>query len=91
MNSDQLRAASCPVCRARFRGIATCSRCGADLTTLMMLSAHAYRLRQQARQALRAGDEAKALACVETAQRLQATPEGSLLRWICRVASGEGV
>jgi len=91
VNGDQLRAASCPVCRARFRGMTTCSRCGADLTMLTLLAAHAYRLRQQARQALRAGDGAKALARVETAQSLQTTPEGSLLRWICTVASGEGV
>jgi hypothetical protein len=91
MNGDQLRAAVCPVCRARFRGMTTCSRCGADLTLLTLLAARAYRLRQQARQALRVGDGASALACVEQAQSLRATLEGSLLRWICTVASGEGV
>jgi len=83
VTGDQLHAASCPVCRARFRGLATCSRCGADLTTVTQLAARAYRLRQQARQALRAGNGAEARACVEAAQNLQATPQGFLLRWIC--------
>ena len=69
--------------------MATCSRCGADLSTLTLLSARACRLRQQAREALRAGDVARALACVEAAQRLQAKPEGSLLRWICSVVNSE--
>ena len=88
MNGDQLRAASCPVCRARLRGVATCSRCGADLTTLEFLAARAYRLRQQARQALCAGDQSRARACAEEAQRLHATPQGSLLQSVCAIANG---
>lgn len=88
MNGDQQRAASCPVCRARFRGAVRCPRCGADLTALMLLSVHAYRLRQQARQALRQGDCSAALARAEQAQRLHATPEGNLLRWVCAAACG---
>ena len=83
MNGDQRCAASCPVCRARFRGAARCSRCGADLAVLMLLSAHAYRLRQRARQFLRKADCRTALDCVERAQRLRTTPEGNLLRWVC--------
>ena len=39
----------CPVCRARFRGVAVCSRCGADLARLMLLAAEAWRLREAAR------------------------------------------
>jgi len=89
MNGDPPRAGSCPVCRARFRGAAGCLRCGADLTTLMLLTAHAYRLRQQARRALQQGDCSAALACVEQAQRLHATPEGNLLRWACAAACGQ--
>jgi hypothetical protein len=83
MNGDRPPASVCPVCRARFRGVATCSRCGADLTPLMRLAAHAYRLRYQARHFLRKGDCPKALASAETAQRLHATPEGHLLHWLC--------
>lgn len=87
MSIDRLRAASCPACRARFRGVARCPRCGADLSTLMLIAAHAYRLRQQARQALRQGNCGAAQECAAQAQRLQATPQGSLLQWICMAAS----
>ena len=76
----------CPVCRARFRGSSLCSRCGADLTALMLLAAHAYVLRQSARQSLRQGDCRAALACSQAAQRLHATAEGSLLSLICTAA-----
>ena len=72
---------SCPVCRARFRGSAECSRCGADLTTLMLLAAQAYQLRQTARHWLRQGKFQAALSSVQAAQRLHATPEGRLLEW----------
>lgn len=89
MKGDPLRTASCPMCRARFRGVARCPRCGADLTALMLLSAHAYRLRQQARQALLQGDCRAALACAAKAQQWQTTPEGTLLRWVCTVACGQ--
>src|SRR6266849_2119709 len=68
----------CPVCQARFRGEAICSRCGADLTPLMLLVTRAYSLRQAARQALQAGDEQTALAAAEAAQDLHATSRGSL-------------
>ena len=80
MMSDAL---SCPVCRARFRGSAQCSRCGADLGAPMLLAAHAYALRQTARQALRRGDCASALAAAQTAQRLHSTVEGRLLSVLC--------
>ena len=76
----------CPVCRARFRGSSLCSRCGADLTALMLLEAHAYVLRQSARQSLRRGDCRAALASSQAAQRLHATSEGSLLSLICTAA-----
>jgi hypothetical protein len=83
MNSDLRSPPSCPVCGARFRGAVRCSRCGADLTALMLLAAHAYQLRQRARQSLRERDCRAALACIEKAQRLHATQDGSALRWVC--------
>lgn len=89
MNGDRPPASVCPVCRARFRGVVTCSRCGADLTPLMLLVAHAYRLRQQARHLLRRDDCSRALASVEEAQRLHATPEGHLLLWLCATVCGQ--
>jgi hypothetical protein len=84
---NDLRGSSCPVCRARFRGSSQCSRCGADLTALMLLVAHAYVLRQAARQSLRQGDWQAALDSTQAAQRLHSTPEGSLLSNVCNTAA----
>jgi queuine/archaeosine tRNA-ribosyltransferase len=54
LSSGSVRAlVRCPVCQARFRGTAEWSRCGAELTALMLLAAHVYVLRQAARQSLR--------------------------------------
>jgi hypothetical protein len=69
----------CPVCRARFRGATTCSRCGADLTTLMSLAAHAWRLRQNARRSLDQGDLEKAHAFAAEAEAICHTPAGKEL------------
>lgn len=93
MNPGQVRGPlfaglGCPVCRARFRGMATCSRCGADLTRLAFLRARAYQLRQQAREELRAGELSRALGSAEEAQRLHRTSEGSLLESLSAVANG---
>jgi hypothetical protein len=76
----------CLVCQARFRVAAECSRCGADLTALMLLAAHAYVLRQVARQSLRLGDARTALASARAAQGLHSTPEGGLLQFVCTAA-----
>jgi hypothetical protein len=54
-----------------------CSRCGADLGSLMSLMARAYQLRQEARQALQHGN-------YETAQKLAAEAQA-----ICSTRSGE--
>lgn len=51
----------CPVCSARFRASATCSRCGTDLTLLMRTAARAWVARSHCRAALLAGDLPKAL------------------------------
>ncbi len=87
MKDDLRSPPSCPVCRARFRGSSQCSRCGADLTALMLLAAHAYALRRAARQLLRQGDCPAALASAQAAQRLHFTAEGSLLSVICTAAA----
>ncbi len=70
----------CPVCRARFRGARVCSRCGADLGPLMGLAARAWRLRQQARQALERGDCVRALGLASDAQHVHRTPNGGSLQ-----------
>ena len=87
MMDDVPSQVSCPVCRARFRGSSQCSRCGADHSALMLLAAHAYLMRQAARQSLRQGDCQAALASAQAAQRLHSTVEGSLLSVICTTAA----
>lgn len=69
----------CPVCRAGFRGTATCPRCGADLTALMRLLVRAWRLREAARDSLAVGDWAAAHAHAAQAQQLHDTPAGRAL------------
>ena len=87
MKDDLRSPASCPVCKARFRGSSQCSRCGADLTSLMLLAAHAYILRRAARQSLREGDCQAALDSAQAAQRLHSTAQGSLLSVISTAAA----
>ena len=79
----------CPVCQARFRGSGTCSRCGADLESLMLLIAKAYQLRQDARRALQAGDYERAQRLASKAQATCSTQRGEDLRllssWLLRI------
>jgi hypothetical protein len=77
----------CPVCKARFRGAAQCSRCSADLRPLMLLVAHAYALRQASRRALKSRDPRSALVSARTAQGLHATAEGAVLQFTCAIVS----
>jgi predicted amidophosphoribosyltransferase len=79
----------CPVCRARFRGTRLCSRCGADLTPLMLLTARAWHLRERAREALRASDAAGALRAAAGAEKTQHTPAGAALLAVARLAGAE--
>jgi uridine phosphorylase len=69
----------CPVCRARFRGESECSRCGADLTTLMRLQVYAWQLRQTARQAILVGDPARAQTLAARAEKIHHTEPGERL------------
>ena len=75
---------ACPVCRARFRGARVCSRCGADLTPLMLLAARAWRLRQDARLAMTESDYGRALESAAAAQELQRSRSGEFLRLLAR-------
>ena len=67
----------CPVCQARFRGATECSRCGADLRTIMRLAVSAWRMREAARDAIAAGDAVGARALVVRAQEICGTPAGA--------------
>jgi len=70
----------CPVCQARFRGARICSRCGAGLEPLMLLTVKAWQLRQAARQALATGDVERALGFAIEAQGVQGAGSGDALR-----------
>jgi predicted amidophosphoribosyltransferase len=70
----------CPVCQARFRGTARCSRCGADLTPLMRLAIESWRHRESARAAIAAGNWEQAKALAEAAQQTCRTDSGESLR-----------
>jgi hypothetical protein len=70
----------CPTCRAPWRGVALCARCGTDLTALMRVAVRAWEFREAARTAL--GDEdraAEAVAWAQAACRLHPTPRGQRL------------
>jgi hypothetical protein len=80
----------CPTCRAPWRGVTICPRCGSDLTAIMRVAAKAWELREAARAALCAGDRpASALDLARAACRLHATPQGHRLLALALVASGQ--
>lgn len=70
----------CPVCQARFRGDTICSRCGADLRQLMLLTIEAWRSREASREALIREDYATAHRLALHAQQMCFTPAGDKLR-----------
>ncbi len=79
MTAGLAQAEKCPVCQARFRGVKVCSRCGADLSRLMRLSAEAWQWREWARQKIVAGEFAHGLHWAARAQGLRRTPKGEVL------------
>ena len=81
------RGLSCPVCNARFRGHAICSRCGADLGDLMRVIIAAWRLRQQSRTALVDRREDLAVDRVKAAEALHTTVLGRRLACLCALTS----
>lgn len=83
-------ARRCPACRAPWRAVATCPRCGADLAPLMRLAARAWALREAARAALLAGGAAaQALALARAAYALERTPRAQRLLALALIAGGD--
>src|SRR3989442_7716795 len=83
-------ALACPTCRAAWRGVATCPRCGADLTALMRMAVRAWDLRQAVRVALCAGNRAtEALALARAACQLHSTPYGQRLLALALLMNGQ--
>ena len=76
---DRKGSLRCPVCRAKFRGTRECSRCGADLTGIMVLSVRAQRYRANARKSLYALNFEKAHEFAAAAQKEHATQTGRKL------------
>jgi hypothetical protein len=74
----------CPTCRARFRGARVCSRCGADLTAVMLLAARAWHLRQTARAAMAVSDGGRAVEAATIAEQTQHCRSGAFLVAIAR-------
>lgn len=78
----------CPVCQARFRGASVCSRCGADLERLMRLSIESWRLRQEARRAVAAGEFSEGFELAGKAQNALGTEAGVALLAVCEWLRG---
>ena len=81
---------SCPTCRAPWRAVDTCARCGTDLLPLMRLAVRAHALREAARQALYdPGRTREALALAREAHRLQKSARSRALLALALVAEDE--
>ena len=79
----------CPTCRALWRGVTICARCGTDLAALMRVAVRAWELREAARTTLCAGDRAaEALTLARAACRLHTTPHGQRLLALGLLATG---
>ena len=82
-------AMTCPTCRAAWRGVATCPRCGTDLTALMRVAVRAWQLRQAARAALCVGNQpTEALAFARAAYQFHTTPYGQRLLALALLVNG---
>jgi hypothetical protein len=79
----------CPVCQARFRGSTECSRCGADLKTIMGLAVDAWRMRKAAREALGSGDWERARGLAARAQEICGTAAGRDLELVSGWLEGQ--
>ena len=67
------------MCRAKFRGTRECSRCGADLSGIMMLLARAQLYRADARKSIYGLNFEKARGLAAEAQKDHATETGRRL------------
>jgi predicted amidophosphoribosyltransferase len=74
----------CPVCKARFRGQRQCSRCGADLSRVMLVLARAFALRRQTKRAILEARYGAACELAEKAQNLHHTALGQKMLAVAR-------
>jgi hypothetical protein len=81
-------ALPCPTCRAPWRGVSVCPRCGTDLGGLMRVAVRAWQFREAARAALDTGHGPEAADLAGAALRLHATPRGRRLFVLSLLAAG---
>ena len=70
---------SCPTCGVTLSEQLQCRRCHTDLREIMKTATQAWKLRNQARVYLLAGNFEKSLQCIHKAQRFQRTSYGELI------------
>ncbi len=78
----------CPACRCPVRTKPQCTRCGADLTRLLLIQIAAWRARNRARQAILSGSWREAQIQASESLTLHATPDGRRLLAIATLAAG---
>lgn len=78
----------CPTCRAPWRQVTQCGRCGTDLSTVMQVTREAWEIRETVRELLCAGDRpAEAVRLARTACQLHATPQAQKLLALALLAN----
>ncbi len=78
----------CPTCRAPWRQVSQCGRCGTDLSTVMQVAREAWEAREAVRELLCAGDQpAEAVRLARTACQLHATPQAQKLLALALLAN----
>ena len=78
----------CPTCRAPWRQVTLCGRCGTDLSMVMHVARTAWEVRETARELLWAGDRpAEAVRLAQTACQLHATPQAQKLLALALLAN----
>jgi predicted amidophosphoribosyltransferase len=78
----------CPTCRAPWRQVTQCGRCGTDLSTVMQVAREAWEAREAVRELLWAGDRpAEAVRRARAACQLHATPQAQKLLALALLAN----
>lgn len=75
----------CPACNARLRGALECSRCGADLSSLLALAAEAFELQLACWRALERGEASLAVAYARAAQETRTCESFAATALLCEL------
>ncbi|NOT56140.1 MAG: hypothetical protein HOP18_16190 [Deltaproteobacteria bacterium] len=80
----------CPTCRAPWRQVSQCGRCGTDLSLVIQVAREAWEAREAVRELLLAGDQpAEAVRLARAACQLHATPQAQKLLVLALLANGQ--